>query len=642
MSARLKRIEVEAESALAGLGAFCETSVLHSTHDGHATAGFSLDLAGGTRGRVSIGGACLGLSLFSFLGDRKAGIGDAIETYIRHQYLPWGGWSITALRRDRVSLVYTTSFAMQALARWNRDGNRVLLRDAWAWLQNAQNADGAWGPCPGEDSHLYPTCEVLFTAALLGDLVPPGVVNRALKWLMRRRVGPCWTDDWQLPSEYLTALAYRAATAHGVEFDARASRQWLLERSREVVDRREWRMMIPIEGGLLQEPISEFPRAAIFDVLSQDRHSYNEAGFTELARSLLGARDALGVWRHPPGGHEAPAFLNYHVASGIAGLLRNKGALHRSRTAARSAAPLGDAPWQRLLPEEARVLREESLNISSFRVVGSYARCDDVVRRRLTDVTTQMLDAVKRTDKSLANYLFWGHPGRGKSYLIEQAGAFALRIGVASAFEKIVLPELDEAGLSRRLAETGGAHTRSIVLIDECDGKLHEKWPFPLLLPYLEARQKGGGSRVVALVGSCGESMSAMTSRITERAKDAKGPDLLDRIPEENWHEIPDPDAGDRVVIFLSQMLAVAAEEGRRVTEVEKLALLYVMRHAGLQSVRRLTQCATDAVRRAGSSPIVCYDHLFEPGDDTNKSFYNTHIALIRTLGRPCMRVAAE
>ena len=79
-------------------------------------------------------------------------------------------------------------------------------------------------------------------------------------------------------------------------------------------------------------------------------------------------------------------------------------------------------------------------------------------------------------------------------------------------------------------------------------------------MPFLDVNLERGGGLVFVLAGSSGATIGEFKERIAARPK---GRDPLSRVPETNEWEISPMDAGDRILVALSQMLNAAAEAGR-------------------------------------------------------------------------------
>jgi predicted ATPase len=271
-----------------------------------------------------------------------------------------------------------------------------------------------------------------------------------------------------------------------------------------------------------------------------------------------------------------------------------------------------DAPTQELVQLVAGL---SSVRMSDFSVVGAYMRFGEQVRERLKDARFQIAEACARPAKRRDNHLLWAAPGSGKTYFVEQ---------VAASLDGVVYKELNLAKLSEEDFRTGLDEAISsgptVCLVDEVDAKPDEPWPYETLMPFLDANLERGGGVVFVLAGSSGATIAEFKERIRVRPK---GADVLSRVPQANGWEIAPMDAGDRILVALSQMLGAADELDRRVAEVEKLALYYVASAEHLANARQLREFAVRAVERGSSSnDRIRYDDLFDSGDPENKRFW--------------------
>src|SRR2546425_3824530 len=121
-------------------------------------------------------------------------------------------------------------------------------------------------------------------------------------------------------------------------------------------------------------------------------------------------------------------------------------------------------------------------------------------------------------------------------------------------------------------------------------------------------------------LGSSGRSLEEMTAAIRQRPK---GADLLSRIPADHRLAVPSLTEGDRALVTVVQLLHAAAERGRLIREVEKMALFYATANAQLESARQLRDFAINCARRIPQGEDrIRYDDLFDPGDPENKEFW--------------------
>jgi len=255
------------------------------------------------------------------------------------------------------------------------------------------------------------------------------------------------------------------------------------------------------------------------------------------------------------------------------------------------------------------------VRMDDYAVVGSYMRFGEGVREQLKDARVRIAEACAQPAKRRDNHLLWAAPGSGKTYFVEQVVASLPEV----AYAELNLAKLSEAGFREGLdqAIAGGP---TICLIDEVDAKPDEPWPYEALMPFLDVNLERGGGIVFVLAGSSGATIEEFKDRIRARPK---GTDVLSRVPDANGWEIAPMDAGDRILVALSQMLNAASDLGRSIAEVEKLALHYLASAPHLANARQLREFAVRAVERgSANSDRIRYDDLFDSGDPGNKTFW--------------------
>lgn len=256
-----------------------------------------------------------------------------------------------------------------------------------------------------------------------------------------------------------------------------------------------------------------------------------------------------------------------------------------------------------------------AVRMDDYAVVGSYMRFGEGVREGLKDARLRIAEACAQPARRRDNHLLWAAPGSGKTYFVEQVAASLPEV----AYTELNLAKLPEAGFREGLAQaTAGGPT--ICLIDEVDAKPDEPWPYEALMPFLDVNLERGGGIVFVLAGSSGATIGEFKERIRARPK---GTDVLSRVPEANGWEIAPMDAGDRILVALSQMLNAAADLDRSIAGVEKLALHYLAAAPHLANARQLREFAVRAVERASAvSDRIRYDDLFDSGDPENKHYW--------------------
>jgi TolB-like protein len=276
-----------------------------------------------------------------------------------------------------------------------------------------------------------------------------------------------------------------------------------------------------------------------------------------------------------------------------------------------------------------------SVRMDEYAVVGSYMRFDERVRQRLKDARLRIAEACGQPALRRDNHLVWAAPGSGKTYFVEQVAASLPGVG----YQELNLAKLSEEELRSGLEQAvGGGPT--VCLVDEVDAKPEAPWPYELLLPFLDVNLERGGGSVFVLAGSSGATIGEFKERIAARPK---GRDLLSRVPEANEWEISPMDAGDRMLVALSQMLNAAAELGRPLAAVEKLALHYVAVAPHLGNARQLREFAVRAVERgSATNDRLRYDDLFDSGDPENKRFWVSVMPAAEPLENSFVQVESQ
>jgi len=269
-------------------------------------------------------------------------------------------------------------------------------------------------------------------------------------------------------------------------------------------------------------------------------------------------------------------------------------------------------------PEDTADLvgRIETVTLSRYWVVPGYVRFDEHVRETLKDARHQIVAGLSASAPTRENHLIWAPPGSGKTYFIQRVAA---ALGDSAAYRELNLAanSKDEfiAGLERVRQRCP-----ALCFIDEIDARPDESWPYEMLLPLLDANTTESARIVVVLAGSGGADLAEMKARISARPK---GADLLSRIPSANEYIVPPMGAGDRLLAALTQIRLAAADRGRPIDAVDKLALYYLVTQASLANPRQLREAVVRGVGRVtATDDRLKYDHLFAAGDPQNKSFW--------------------
>lgn len=302
--------------------------------DGRRWSGFILDIPKSKQvNSLGIGATALGLSVYALAPSPDHLRTEEMARFIASAQDANGSWTISALRRFNVPLVYTTCYALQALTRHGASAFHGHVQKGLDWLLGVVNQDGGWSLAGTGGSHVHATAEAVYTLFLIGSGVPRDTLSRGQRWLLEHRVGPFWCDEHGAASTFLTALAYRALVPNGaLRFQLRETREWLIRRLRTSPCREEVSYHIPIDGQFLRETISCYTRATAFEALTTDPFLENDPRLDAEAAMLLRRQGRLGAWTCPDSG-VVPMYLNCAVY--IA--LRN----HRENVEQRPRWPLG-------------------------------------------------------------------------------------------------------------------------------------------------------------------------------------------------------------------------------------------------------------------------------------------------------------
>jgi len=172
----------------------------------------------------------------------------------------------------------------------------------------------------------------------------------------------------------------------------------------------------------------------------------------------------------------------------------------------------------------------------------------------------------------------------------------------------------------------------------EVDGRKGEDWPYDVIYKKLDLNELQEHAPVVfVLIGSSGGTVTKLGETIRSRYK---GKDMIDRILESAQHcaEIPPMGVGDTVCVYASKILEAAEAEGKTLREVEKFAAFHAV--LTCRTPRQIKLLADQAVRRipAGHTQVL-YDHHFEPGNNTNKTFRDQHSDVASAFGKQTFRI---
>ncbi len=190
----------------------------------------------------------------------------------------------------------------------------------------------------------------------------------------------------------------------------------------------------------------------------------------------------------------------------------------------------------------------DEVRLSKYSVVGAYTRFDREVINDLKDARNRIDAGLAERTGNRENHLVWAAPGSGKTFFVEQVAASLDDVD----YYELNLARLDEAAFRGMLDTVVASDRPALCLIDECDARAEESWPYELLMPHLDSNLDGGHV-VFVLAGSSGFSLDGMKQRMSTRNKSN---DVLSRIPIENQFVVAPMSFGDRVLIVESRPLS--------------------------------------------------------------------------------------
>ncbi len=258
-----------------------------------------------------------------------------------------------------------------------------------------------------------------------------------------------------------------------------------------------------------------------------------------------------------------------------------------------------------------------SIQLAQYSVVGAYVRYEQVTRSVLKDFKRKVFAPFEGSTKAHENFLIWGEPGTGKTFLVKQLAA---KLRQQIHFDETNLAESVRKDFSSFLSRVAQHSKETLCFIDEIDSRPTESWPFASLLPILDRKVIAGQAMVFILAGSLGNSLSEMKRRLEGSPK---GKDLLSRIPHGNELEVPPLTAGDRVLLVVASLRQAGKEIGREVNEIEKMAIYFAASNPMLENPRKMREFAIRTVERMPpAEDRVKYDTMFEAGEVANKEFW--------------------
>ena len=265
----------------------------------------------------------------------------------------------------------------------------------------------------------------------------------------------------------------------------------------------------------------------------------------------------------------------------------------------------------------AVIKKSDTIQLSKYKIIGNYVRYDEEIINKLKDLKQKIIQGTSPKTKGESNFLIWGSPGTGKTYLINQIASSQNNID----YHELNLAELGQKKIKLKINKIEKARKNCICLIDEIDSDSSTKWVYEFLLPHLLPVKKRTFKICFVLAGSGGRSIDKMKEKIKSKNK---GKDCLSRIPDANQYTIPTPNFGDKFLLVASQLLNQSKEKnGFETNRIDKLALFYILVSSQYSSPRQIEQLLISAIARiAYGEDRMKYDHLFEYGDPINKEFW--------------------
>jgi len=123
----------------------------------------------------------------------------------------------------------------------------------------------------------------------------------------------------------------------------------------------------------------------------------------------------------------------------------------------------------------------DTLQLSKFRIIDNYVRYDEDTINNLKDLKQKIIQAINPKTKGKSNFLMWGPPGSGKTYLIEEIARSHKKV----EYHVLNLSELKHKEFQLKLNEIEKAGKDCICFIDEVDSDSSAKWAYESLLTHL-------------------------------------------------------------------------------------------------------------------------------------------------------------
>ena len=263
------------------------------------------------------------------------------------------------------------------------------------------------------------------------------------------------------------------------------------------------------------------------------------------------------------------------------------------------------------------IKKSDTLQLSKFKIINNYVRYDEETINDLKNLKQKIILGINPKTKGDSNFLIWGPPGSGKTYLVEQIANSLKNV----KYHELNLAKLVEKQFKSQLNEIEKAGENCICLIDEVDSDSSTKWVYEYLLTHLSPLSNRKFRVCFILAGSGGTTIDEMKNKIKSKNK---GNDFLSRIPTANQHIIPaTTNVGDRLLITASQLLNRSKINGFEINMIDKLALFYILINPLLSNPRQISQFLDTAIAKVTwGDDRLKYDQLFEYGNLINKEFW--------------------
>jgi hypothetical protein len=288
------------------------------------------------------------------------------------------------------------------------------------------------------------------------------------------------------------------------------------------------------------------------------------------------------------------------------------------------------------MSSEDEVNREEALSLlkelkgsttlwlPKFRVVKNFYWYDERNRHFMVEIFEKIRDSILETDSRQQNFLIWGTSKTGKTWFIEQLRReFSENIYYGS----VNMSEMSTSEAFKSWCET---HYKDDVrqrprlfFIDELDTRAHFQWLYEDLRSVLDTGITRSSRTTFILAGSNPPVLSEFVSGI--KAEQSKNnlqgvDDFLNRIPDKDRFQIPDPSLGDRILIAIVQLVMNGLKSRKilneaKAIEVEELALYHIARTPRYEKLGEIDRLARQCMKDIpNGSKRILFEDLFPRG----------------------------